>query len=328
MSTKKSTSSPQATHDLKTYDLFQLSPFLSVGEPYVDDKSAALKDDRYKGKQLGIIPPKRGVLNDTTFGKFQSLATSEPYQAPSPPKRFSSSSKPVSSKPFLPSNPTKKLTGPGDVHGCFNQIEYMSEGEMEMTKSPTSSRSSTASSTKRTTSSVSPRNFYTNPTKKGGPGFASNTIGGFSYPYMSEPYGGDRMKIEKTKPKTPTVPFRSMSPPGGCFDSKIYSPITTMESKSAESSPTSTRPSTRAGTTRSRGSSFCQTVPFRPSSPGKRGITGTLAPFPEYVVGADLKPERPKTSMGIRQKVFLPAGTSRVSTPQPSILSMSARYRS
>ena len=94
MSSKNSTLNQTSIHDLKTYDLFQLTPFLTVGvcftisylscfnifssqinkEPYVSNKDTSLKDDRARGRQLYTSPHKSGLMNESTFGPFLTLA--------------------------------------------------------------------------------------------------------------------------------------------------------------------------------------------------------------------------------------------------------------
>lgn len=132
-------------------------------------------------------------------------------------------------------------TGPGDTHGCFNPIEYVGEGGLETTNEKVKTRSFDGGSTKNsrpgsslsktTPATVTKRNFYTNPTPKGGPGYAHITIGGFEYPYVSEPYEGVKKKKDKSKSKPITVPFRSMSPPGRGYDMSVFAPVDVPEKR-------------------------------------------------------------------------------------------------
>lgn len=125
MSTRKRAESTDPIHDLKVFDTFSKPVYLSIGDPYIADKNTVTASDRYKGRQFGIIPPKKGTHNDATFGKFESLATTGPATREVSPKRSPSPKRHI--KPFVPSSPTKKLTGPGDTHGCFNSFEYTSQ---------------------------------------------------------------------------------------------------------------------------------------------------------------------------------------------------------
>lgn len=335
MSRRKNSLSETSTHDLKTYDVFQLTPFLSVGEPYLSNKESVLKDGRSKGKQLYTKPHKSGLMNESTFGPFLTLATSEPYQPTPEFKRSATAGKPVSSRPFVPASPTKKLTGPGDTHGCFNPIEYISEGELESTFASTrphtsASRTRTGSSfTAHTTSrsfsgtATRPRSSlgrsgtmmsgtqFTQPPFRPSSPNKTGVLGTLSpFPeYMSS--GGD-VRPNRSRSQTVKVPFRSMSPPLRGWDMSVFRPTTTPK-------PSRTRRS------KSKTPQFVQ-PPFRPASPNKKGVLGTLSPFPEYIAGVDLQPpRRPKSSTGERQKVFMPTGAFSTNTPQPSILAMAAR---
>ena len=139
---------------------------------------------------------------------------SEPYQPPLEFKRYESPTKPVTQKPFRPASPTKKLcvvlstfilfryyftcrTGPGDTHGCFNPINYISPNDPDFL---------------RTTSSRHGR----------------------SRSLTTREYG-------------------------------------------------STGGTSKSGTLRQ--------PPFRPSSPNRKGVLGTLAPFPEYISGLPIYPK-------------------------------------
>ena len=41
---------------------------------------------------------------------------------------------------------------------------------------------------------------------------------------MPDPYGGDRVKVEKMRPKSPSIPFKSMSTMRDAFDMTVFSP--------------------------------------------------------------------------------------------------------
>ncbi|KAH7832549.1 putative protein of unknown function (DUF4586) [Monocercomonoides exilis] len=319
MSSQTLSSTKGSTSGSKHIDLYELSPYLSSGDPYISDKDSILKDSRFFGKQLLTSPPKRGVTNDTTFTPFESLAVGEPYEQNPAQRKKDASAPPVSNKPFLPSSPGKLLTGPGDTHGLFTPFTYSGMSLDDSNESQNKKRKTKRSQTPGP-SQISKRNFYTNPGKRGGSGYFHTTIGGYEYEYMSEPYGGDRAKVEKMKPKPPPVPFRSMSPPSRPLDTTVYAPLPIDSTKERKrmSKTMGDRPSTR--------STFNPGIPFRPSSPGKKGITGTINPFPEYIPGADLKPSPTRNKTSTHQKVFLPSGNTSPINPASISLAKTSHH--
>jgi hypothetical protein len=233
-------------------------------------------------RQIGIIPPKSGVGNDATFGRFVSLTgtDSEKYVKD---KKEKVQTKPVIATPFRYTSPTKKPSGSGSVYGCFGKYNYIPETEIPKdVKKP-------QISTKK--------NISISPPKE--------TFG--TYPYVSP---GTR---EKEKKPPVAVPFRGAGRQGGLFDRNVYRPY-----KSSERSVDLNEKERPASALQLR-SSTGPVKPFRPSSPNKKGWNGTLNPFPSYVSPDEGRSTmRPRSSLA-SGPVFRPVGRSTFAGPQPSV---------
>ncbi|KAK2962382.1 putative protein of unknown function (DUF4586) [Blattamonas nauphoetae] len=283
-----------ATRDLQIFDEFSHTTSLYTGEPYKDKGDLPKPEGRYQGRQFTTSPPKKGNLNEATFGQFLSLATSEPYDNRGNRTRSASPQKgTITQPPFKVTPPTK-----GPYH-TFSTPEYVPEPLEDKTL------------LKKKQKQPEPRGIYVNQPKRG------------RYDVFSQPeYVPDPLKAPTFKAsKTTQPPFRGMAKTGGVFDNTCYADV-----------PVRSRAKTSTGSRRgdkSRTDKKAQTgpiVPFRPCSPSKKSYQGTFNPFPAYIpeltVNDKKKKERPKTS----QAVFRPAGTTRVTVPCPSICAMNANH--
>ncbi|KAK2955102.1 putative protein of unknown function (DUF4586) [Blattamonas nauphoetae] len=283
MSRPSSTSNAPRRKSPKKPEFTALSPYLGVGEPYIERPDALLVDSRFKGKQMIANPPKKG---NSTIGEFLSLATTEPYETK--PRLTKNDVRSTSPKPFI----TRSAPKTGQL-AVFSSPEYIPEPEVRKTRS----------------TSASPRaqrGIFTSPPRRGGSGTPGTTIGGFKYEYIPEPYGGDRNKLKKMKdPRPPPTPFLSRSTPLSNFDNSVYSPVAVNRTR------------TRAERRRERQEKakreeLGKRPPFRASSPGTKSLMGTFSPFPEYIPGDNDQPRRPRTVSGGTSRVFRPSGTAHV----------------
>ncbi|KAH7824414.1 putative protein of unknown function (DUF4586) [Monocercomonoides exilis] len=220
----------------------------------------ALADSRFKGKQMGISPPKKGRTDAVLLQKdYKPLFADDTYIDQEARERHEKyiASKSLPQVPFRPSSPPKKAEGKGSIYGTINP--------------PPSYEPSGSSEVKKGAVKEQPRNFLTSPPKRGGFGFYHTTIGGSEFEYLSEPYGGVRKKyvgLHETQPIS-NQRFVSMCKGGGLFDTKIYS-----EENRAQTAP---RYGMRARGQKPPG--FVQSQPFRGMS--SRG--SSIWRFPEYI---------------------------------------------
>eukprot|EP00770_Monocercomonoides_exilis_P002927 MONOS_2908.2-p1 / transcript=MONOS_2908.2 / gene=MONOS_2908 / organism=Monocercomonoides_exilis_PA203 / gene_product=unspecified product / transcript_product=unspecified product / location=Mono_scaffold00063:131176-132106(-) / protein_length=224 / sequence_SO=supercontig / SO=protein_coding / is_pseudo=false len=189
-------------------------------------------------------------------------------------------------KPFIPASPPKKAVGKGSLYGTLQKPpEHMPEGVKEVKKGDTK---------------ATPRNFITNPPKKGSYGYYHTTIGGKEFEYQPDPYGGVKKKVVGQLENKPiTKPFLSTIHGDRVFDPKVYSEEgIKVRSKSV---PKSTK---------------AITVPFKSMSP----MRGTIDKFPEYVIppGGTYKTQTPGKNT-THEKIWKPSGTSDLSVPTKSV---------
>jgi hypothetical protein len=99
-----------APHPIRTYDLFSVLPSASSAEPYHSpyEITSKLLDGRFAKdkKQIYIGMPHKGILNDSTFGPFVSLSSTDS-------DKYIGKEKPVKKQqeiliPFKMSSPPKK----------------------------------------------------------------------------------------------------------------------------------------------------------------------------------------------------------------------------
>ncbi|KAK2959326.1 putative protein of unknown function (DUF4586) [Blattamonas nauphoetae] len=259
------------------------SPYLNVGEPYVDNPERALLDDRFKGKQFEMRSQKKGMTDDTLISPMLPLAVGEPYNPEGKPTKKEKKGKPISEKPFISNSSPMR-----GALASFSRPEYVPEPQSVKPRS-------------QSPNTTTKRGFFTSPPKKGGSGYAHTLIGGDEYEYMPDPYGGDRKKVEKMKPKTPAIPFRNVSVARPPYDITFFQPYNTQ--------PAASRAERRKRMKKQNQNEFKPREPFKPSSGRKSGVFGTINPFPEYIPGDNIPRRRPKT-VASTQAIFKPSGTA------------------
>lgn len=114
-----------ATYNLHTFGLFNKSPFLAPGDPYVEPSSLYRDHDNKGLKNIVTSHGKTGL--DATFEgrKYKPLfSTGEYVEADTllEHQRVESGRKRISDKPFRPTSPTKKGSGKGSAYGYLGKI--------------------------------------------------------------------------------------------------------------------------------------------------------------------------------------------------------------
>ncbi|KAH7825790.1 putative protein of unknown function (DUF4586) [Monocercomonoides exilis] len=277
-----------AQHDLHITDTFSEPSHITIGDKYTADKQAP-RDDRYRGRQILTSPGKHGRTDSQLLQKqYVPLASGTPYvdMLSYERRKHLEETKKHPLKPFIPASPPKKSVGKGSLYGTLQKPpEHMPEGVKDVKKGDTK---------------VTPRNFVTNPPKKGSYGYYHTTIGGKEFEYKSEPYGGVKKKIVGQLPNKPiTRPFLSTSHGDRLFDNKIYSEEGVK--KRSMTAPQKQR---------------AVSVPFKGMSP----MGGTINKFPEYVIpqGGTYRTRIPGKET-VHEKVWRPSGTDDLSIPSKSI---------
>jgi len=248
--------------------LFSQPSYISIGDEY--DKKIAISD-RSRGNQFKTAPLKKGNTVDVLFEKqFKSLHLGDKYLEPGTIERkfmIEKAKKKLTPEGFRYSSPPKKSCGLGNYYGCFNErAPFKHETEYVVVKKG------------ELPSKVQPqlKNIVTCPAKKGTYGFPGLTIGkGDEYKYISDPYDVLRRRDAQQSKENKLLAgaFKSACKRLDYFDSqpnvaasKIYSLDKPLPARKPE--PPKKEPAI--------------TVPFKPSSPAKRGFAGTINKFPEY----------------------------------------------
>lgn len=251
--------------------LMSVPSYISIGDEYDKKK---LENSRHNGRGFATSPGKRGQGTDVGFNKkFQSLHEGDKFVDPGTHEkryRLEQEKKKLTPDGFKYTSPSKKSAGSGNYFGCFtksyvHQTEYdvLQKGEL-----PEASRQRGQQ-----------RNIVTQPTKKGTFGNPGTTIGkGTETNYISDPYDAEhrkeRAEITAAAKKTAgNGPFKSSCRRQGCFDENSYTGASRVFSLDRALPPK-----------RQTGPAMRQPlpVPFKPSSPGKKGYDCTLNKFPEY----------------------------------------------
>jgi len=241
--------------------MFSAPASISVGDDY--DKRLPVPD-RVKGAQFKTSAPKKGNTPDVFFdNKFKSLSEGDKYVDPGmadKKERLSSSQKKITPEGFRYPSPGKRGCGLGSDAGCFGTYKHETEwaaikkGEPPKKVVPV------------------PRNITTQPGKKGTYGYPGTTLGGRPE-YISDSYNADKRSDSGKEKKLLGGPFKAACRRVDFFDSqpnvsasKCYSldrPLPAKKPESQKAEPPIT-------------------IPFKPSSPPKKGIWGTLGKLPEY----------------------------------------------
>jgi len=254
--------------DMAKLGTFSQPSYIHIGDEY--DKKTT-QADRYKGKGFSTAPGKRGQGADVTFDKgIKSLHEGDKFVDPGTHEkkyRLQQEKKKLTPEGFKYTSPAKKQAGSGNYSGCFakpyaHQTDYdvLQKGELPEKGKPQL------------------RNIITNPPKKGTFGTPGTSIGkGSEKTYISDPYDAEHRKelseSRDAQKKVVGPPFKSSCRRQGTFDetgasgaSKIFSLDRALPPKKYTGPPQ--RPPLP--------------VPFKPSSPGKRGHNCTINKFPEY----------------------------------------------
>eukprot|EP00998_Keelungia_sp_KM082_P005975 NODE_2255_length_1102_cov_117.243077_g2237_i0.p1 GENE.NODE_2255_length_1102_cov_117.243077_g2237_i0~~NODE_2255_length_1102_cov_117.243077_g2237_i0.p1 ORF type:complete len:294 (+),score=59.35 NODE_2255_length_1102_cov_117.243077_g2237_i0:118-999(+) len=244
--------------------MFSEPKYISVGDDF--DKKVAVPD-RNRGGQFKTSPAKKGKGPDALFDKkVKTLSEGDKYVDPGVAekrKKMEQSKKKLTPEGFKFTNPGTKSSGKGGDWGCFAKHKH--ESDHPEKKGPPKN-------------GPAPKNIVTNPARKGTYGTPGTELGkGDEYKYTPDPYEGERRReLQQAKAASSKFiggPFRAACKANEFFDgqpnlaaSKIYTIDRALPPKKQAK----------------RGPDPVVTVPFKPSSPPKRGLQGTLSKPLEY----------------------------------------------
>lgn len=279
--------------------LFSTPSYNTVGDVF--ERSVAVVS-RNVGRQMVTNPAKKGKASEVLFDrKVTSVMVGDKYVDPWVPDQkatLSKNRKMLKSDGFKFSSPAKKQSGVGDYCGSFaernppkHEPDYYVEklGELRAHAPP------------------QPRNVMVSPPTKGTYGFPGTTIGK-DPKYTGDSYAAHTVKLSQEAKmearKVLGAPFKSCGRRLDFFDSqpniaarKIYS----FEKPYPGRKP---QPPHRLPTF----------GPFKPTSPAKMGVGGTLSKFPEYKgdpFDAKLKQERAETRKARPAVVWKPTSNQK-----------------
>lgn len=249
---------------------FSNTGYLSIGDPYLKEDKKKKKKEPGSLKQFTTSPPKKGY----PYQNYKSLFEKEKYYDPGYHERqYAKEQRKKITVPFKPSSPSKKSAGSGNYYGTISsKFEHMPEykvvkkGDKPKKVEPT------------------PKNITTSSPKKGTYGFPSLGISG-DYkrdPKMVDDYDAMRKKereeAKKSKEKMRGA-FRSgRSHKNEYFDQNPYQEPTNLPKSKKKKAKKEEKK---------------VTVPFKPSSPSKRG--NTIGKYPQYMSeGPDPKKDKKK----------------------------------
>ncbi|KAK7112170.1 cilia-and flagella-associated protein 96-like isoform X2 [Littorina saxatilis] len=285
--------------DMERVGLFQEMNYATIGDKYKSTAGSAFNEAAGKGKQL--LPGGAKVKAATQAGyftdKFGRVFDGESYSDPIQLRRRYrlEQAKKNLSKPFLPSNGDKKMSGLGSFYGTFT--------------GPVPAFSPIGGKGGKTEKTLG-KNILTNPGKHGtGYGYVGVTLG--KYPNnLTDAYDNNREMARKVmaqhKGSLKGGAFRLNMHPTEYFDGnpfrtdKALPPVR----KTASAEPKDVKP-------------------FKPSSPGKLaggGKVGTFDPYPSH--SADPysdKMKRPINVVNKTGKIFMPSPGPK-SRPMNSIM--------
>jgi len=241
--------------DMNRLGVFKQPGSIDIGDTY--EKQHKLPN-RYQGKQFLNTGSKLGKNPDALIDHaFKRLSEGDQFVDPGAHERKSRAAlkaSNVSEKPFYPSKPALRSTGKGTQYGCIGtQYSHQKEYDEEQEKADARKEA--------------PKNFYTNPPKKGSYGVPGTTIGKRE-DLMEEPYLVSR-ELEKVERKVareriPKAFQSTHKSSSGLFDNNIYA----YNPGDWTEKPKSSRASLEKA--------------FRPTHPGKQGFNCTIQKFPDY----------------------------------------------
>lgn len=244
---------------------FSNTGYLSLDDPYVKET----KKKEAAPKQFLTSPGKKGF----PYQNYQSLYEKEPYYDPSYHQRKAEKEKrskiPVS---FKPSSPPKKSSGSGGYFGTIGgRFEHMQD--YEVVKKGDKPKS------------VSPqlKNILTSSPKKGTYGFSNLGIGKDygRLPNVTDDYDAIK-KMTKKENDDHRAKLKGAFKSGKTYKNDFFDENPFRDAPVPESKSKTAKSETEKKVI----------VPFKPSSPPKRG--GTIGKYPEYISEATLPPKKEK----------------------------------
>lgn len=268
---------------------FAKNTYNCIGEPYKDPSMKGTHGETKGTKQFLTAPPKKGqTANAIGYGplEFKPLyeAGKDPYEDPHKMyarARMKNREAHRTPNGFGYSSPMKRSSSPGDINATFRGvIEHLPDG----------SYPARGNREKIEKDVIASKNVITNPSKRGGFGVPGTLIGG-NFEYKDSPYDayGNSIRQDKKAHRDKMgekKAFISTARRVECFDSNQHcaaSSIYSLEGvtlRNPDKLDTVT-PKERAEIVleQTKGSHGI----FKPSSPPKAGLQGTLNSFTEHM---------------------------------------------
>jgi len=238
--------------------VFSESAYLSLGDPYLKDDKKKKRDEKPDLKQFTTSPGKKGF----PYQNYKSLYEKEPYFDPGHHERkLAKEKRSKITVPFKPSSPPKRPVGAGSVYGTISG-KYDHMPEYDVVKKGDKPRKSEPQK----------KNILTSNPKRGTYGFSGL---GISKDYQRIPnvvddYEAMRKQAQKES-KSSKEKMRGSFRAGRThrnefFDDNPYKEPATLPKSSQKKAAKEEKK---------------VAVPFKPSSPPKRG--GTIGKYPQYI---------------------------------------------
>ncbi|XP_073668309.1 cilia-and flagella-associated protein 96 isoform X2 [Paramisgurnus dabryanus] len=292
--------------DMERIGLFKELGYISIGTKYTPFIYRPFNESAYKNKQMlsGGHKTKCALQAgyfDTQFKRiFEREALTDPIKIQRQ-YRIQQAKKNID-KAFLPSNGEKKKCGVGSYYGTIGgPIQAMSA--LQVPRKPYKSPG---------------KNFYTNPPKRGsGYGYPDITLSKMMS-YSSDPYGRAKEMLKREimahKSMLKGGPFRLNLHPNECFDNNPYK---------------FDKPDKPLPTPKKLEEKKHYAVPFKPSSPSKKGggmKAGTFDSYPTHSAEPYITRKTKSVMTNKEGKIFHPSPGPK-STPVKSIIHLNVnRY--
>mmetsp|Transcript_1352 Transcript_1352/g.1820 ORF Transcript_1352/g.1820 Transcript_1352/m.1820 type:complete len:336 (+) Transcript_1352:116-1123(+) len=274
-----------AAHD----GCFSKPSYVSVNDPYISKRPQTVHKEQNERRNFTTSPPKFGQTA-STLGPgpidFKPAYVNDPYidsYKLHARERMKNKAKFRTPNGFGYSSPMKKSSSTGDFYGSFTDQktrEYKSSG-------PPLPHNHMHLNFKK----GSERNFLTQPSKRGGPGYSHRGFANTEISYKSEPYDEDKRirrkeRLQHIKAVGERKPFVSTAKRVDMFDAQEHAAVSKVFSEDGACLPVR-KPSSEGLTPiqyTEKNRAKTATGIFRPSSPPKLGtMASTFTGFPDHM---------------------------------------------
>lgn len=276
---------------------FSQPSYLSIDDPY--EKRMAVSS-RFLGSQFKTNPPKKGTTPDVLFDpKHKALSENDKYLDPGAADKKGRTERDklkLTPEGFKYSSPPKRATGLGAYYGCFNERKpFAHEAEYQVIK-----RGDIPSRPK-----AQPKNIITSAPHKGTYGCVGTTLSkGEEYKYTPDPFDGHvkatQQESKESSKKMLAGSWKPVVRSTFTFDSHPNVAASKVYTIEKALPPIKKEPPPKP---------FIAAQPFKPSSPPKRGVQGTIGKMPEHkddVYGRHEKVSREEAAKAKAMAVWKP----------------------